>query len=254
MGDMNASTSVIDCQEIEPEILCIKMQDKKYKNTFSNELVSELILAFKTVAVLDRYKAVILTGYDTYFATGGTQESLLSLQAGKGKFTDTNIYSLPLECRIPVIAAMQGHGVGGGLVMGLFADFVIMSQESIYTTNFMKYGFTPGMGGTLVVPEKFGLVLGQEMLLLGNTYKGEELRQRGIPFPVYPRVQVVKEALIRARELAKKPRLSLITLKDHLTKKLRLKLPTYTEQEVRMHNKTFFQPEVKKNISQLFGR
>ncbi|MCI4030710.1 polyketide synthase [Dickeya dianthicola] len=247
------STNVVDFQEIEPGIVHIKMQDRAHKNTFSRALIHELIQVFKHIETSDQYKAVILTGYDSYFATGGTQEDLFALQEGKGKFTDTNIYSLPLECPIPVISAMQGHAVGGGLVMGLFADFVIMSQESIYTANFMKYGFTPGMGGTLIVPEKLGLALGQEMLMLGNNYRGEALKQRGIPFPVYPREQVADAALSIARDLVKKPRTSLITLKDHLTQSLRTKLPEYTAQEVIMHEKTFFQQEVRQNISRLFG-
>ena len=52
---------------------------------------------------------------------------------------------------------MQGHGIGGGFVVGLFADFVILSRESVYSTNFMKYKFTPGMGATYIVPKKIGI-------------------------------------------------------------------------------------------------
>ena len=63
---------------------------------------------------------------------------MLKIYEGKDKFTDINIYSLALDCPLPVISAMQGHGIRGGFVMGLFADFVILSRESIYRTNFMK--------------------------------------------------------------------------------------------------------------------
>ncbi|QKO15617.1 Putative polyketide biosynthesis enoyl-CoA isomerase PksI [Dickeya solani] len=91
------------------------------------------------------------------------------------------------------------------------------------------------------------------MLMLGNNYRGEELKRRGIPFPVYPREQVAEAALYSARDLVKKPRTSLITLKDHLTQHLRAKLPKYTAQEVIMHEKTFFQQEVRQNISNLFS-
>ena len=77
------------------------------------------------------YKVVVLTGYDTYFASGGTRESLLAVHEARAKFTDVNLYSLPLECRIPVISAMQGHGIGGGFVLGLFADFVVLGGESV---------------------------------------------------------------------------------------------------------------------------
>lgn len=245
---------VIDLSEVEPGIVRIRMQDRIHKNTFTHELSRELIRAFETVAAGERFKVVILTGYDTYFASGGTQEDLLALQEGRGKFSDNNIYGLALECQIPVISAMQGHGIGGGFVMGLFADFVILSRESVYTTNFMKYGFTPGMGATMIVPRKLGLVLGEEMLLLARRYRGEELKQRGVPFPVYPRAEVMDQALEMARELAEKPRISLVTLKDQLTRQLREELPEVVKQEVAMHDKTFHQPEVRENIRLLFGK
>ncbi len=246
--------SVVILSEIEPGIVQLQMQDRDQKNTFTHQLSRELIQAFEIIAANDQYKVLILTGYDSYFASGGTQQDLLTLQEGKAKFSDNNIYGLALDCPIPVISAMQGHGIGGGFVMGLFADFVILSRESVYTTNFMQYGFTPGMGATMIVPRKLGLSLGTEMLVLARRYRGEELKQRGIPFPVYPRAQVMNEALEMARELAAKPRISLITLKNHLMRSLREELPKVIEQEVEMHTKTFHQPEVRENIRLLFGK
>ncbi len=245
---------VVDVREIEPRIVQVTMCDRVNKNTFTHQMSRELILAFQTIAANDTWRAVILTGFDSYFASGGTQEDLLTLQEGKGKFSDNNIYGLALECRIPVISAMQGHGIGGGFVMGLFADFVILSRESVYTTNFMKYGFTPGMGATMIVPYKMGPVLGMEMLLQARRYRGEELQKRGVAFPVHPRAEVLNQALEIARDLAQTPRISLITLKDHLVRSLRADLPRFIEQEVAMHGVTFHQEEVRENIRSLFGR
>ncbi len=98
---------------------------------------------------------------------------------------------------------MQGHGIGGGLVFGLFADFVLLSRESIYTANFMKYGFTPVTGATYVL----GLGLAEEMLLSARTYRGADLEKRGIQFPVLPGVEVLQNAHQLARDLAEKPRI-----------------------------------------------
>ncbi len=240
--------------EVEPSIVQLTMQDRIHKNTFSEELVRGLLQAFHSIKDNSTYKAVILTGYDTYFASGGTKEGLLALNAGQAKFTDVNIYSLAMDCEIPVIAAMQGHGIGGGFVMGLYADFVILSRESVYTTNFMKYGFTPGMGATYIVQKKLGFSLAAELLLNAGNYRGGELEQRGIPFPVLPRKDVLPHAYQLARQLAEKPRVSLITLKEHLVAPLREQLPQIVEQEVIMHEKTFHQPEVKERIQALFGK
>ncbi len=246
--------AVVNLHEIEPGIVQLTMQDRIHKNTFSEELIAGLIQSFELIRTNSSYKVVILTGYDNYFSSGGTQEGLLEIQEGKVRFTDVNIYSLALECKIPVIAAMQGHGIGGGFVLGLFADFIILSRESVYTTNFMKYGFTPGMGATCIVPAKLGLGLAQEFLLNAGTYRGAELEKRGIPFPVLPRAEVMAHAYKLARELAEKPRFSLITLKDHLVASLREQLPHFIEREAAMHEKTFHQAEVKDRIITLFGK
>ncbi|MCH2193540.1 polyketide synthase [Kordia sp.] len=246
--------SVVELAEINVDIIQIKMQDKESKNTFSQALTDELIKAYQYIEKQQKYKAVILTGYDTYFASGGTQNQLMTLSEGNSKFTDFDLYSLSLNCPIPVIAAMQGHGIGGGFAMGLFADFVILSKESIYTTNFMKYGFTPGMGATYILPQKLGIVLAEEMLLTARNYRGEELKNRGIPFTVLPREEVMNHAYELAKSLAEKPRVSLIALKDHLVKEMRNELPKIIQQEVKMHEITFGQPEVRERIKTLFGQ
>ncbi len=251
--DAMIQDGVVTLHEVESGILQITMQDTVSKNTFSAGLVEGLISAFDAVAQDTTCKAVILTGYDSYFASGGTKEGLLDLSEGKSKFSDRDFYSLALHCQVPVVAAMQGHGVGGGFVLGLFADFPILSRESVYTANFMKYGFTPGMGSTFVLPAKLGLSLAEEMMITARTYRGEELQRRGVPFPVLPRHEVMPYALELARSIADKPRPSLVTLKDHLVAQLRAGLDTVIEQEVAMHDKTFGQPEVKDRIRAFFG-
>lgn len=244
---------VVKLHSLGDGIIQIKMQDTQNKNTFSDGLTDGLMQAFDFIRDKEEYRVVILTGYDNYFASGGTQEALLGLSDGEGTFSDRDLYSLALQCPIPVISAMQGHGIGGGFVMGLFSDFVVLSRESIYTTNFMKYGFTPGMGATFILPQKLGIGLAEEMLLTAKNYRGEELKQRGIPFPVVPRAEVESYALELAKTVAEKPRVSLVTLKDHLVAPLREKLSGFIAKEVEMHAKTMHQPEVRDRIEALFG-
>lgn len=253
-GKLEVANQVVELKELGNGIVQVKMQDKISKNTFSPELTEGLINAFAMINTQPQYKVVILTGYESYFASGGTLEGLLYLSEGKGDFSERDIYSLSLNCPIPVISAMQGHGIGGGFAMGLFADFVILSLESVYTTNFMKYGFTPGMGSTLILPQKLGISLAEEMMFSAKTYRGHDLQKRGIPFPVIPREEVMEYALELAKTIADKPRVSLVTLKDHLVAHLRESLPKVIEKELIMHEKTFHQPEVRDRIKALFGK
>ncbi|EMI4893635.1 TPA: polyketide synthase [Pseudomonas aeruginosa] len=247
------SDGLVQLEQITPAIVQVTMADRVHKNGFSTGLAQALIRAFETVRSNPAWKVMVLTGYDTYFCTGGTQEMLLELADGRGQFTDYPIYELPLTCEIPVVAAMQGHAIGGGLVFGLFADLVVFSRESVYAANFMRYGFTPGFGSTLVLQEKLGLALAQELLMTAENYRGDELAGRGIPFPVLPRASVLARAHELAVQLAEKPRHSLVTLKAHLTSDLRARLPAITAREVQMHAQTFHHPEVRERIKALFG-
>ena len=248
---------VIHIEEVDPYIILIKMQDKKNKNTFSEEMLVGLRRAFEMIKSNLRYKVVVLTGYDNYFSCGGTKQALLDIQEGKATFLapdgESNIYSLPLQCDIPVIAAMQGHAIGGGLALGLFADFIIMSRESIYSASFMKYGFTPGFGATCIFPEKLGIYLAEELLLGAKTYHGVELQERGIASPVIPRKDILDYSLDLAKSIAEKPRNSLVVLKNHLVEELRKKLPQYIDKEIIMHEQTFHQAEVKEKINSLYS-
>ncbi len=245
---------VVTLNEIEAGIVQITMQDRESRNTFSRALIEGIIDAFEKIKQNTTWKVVILTGYDNYFCCGGTKEELFSIYKGEIGFNDLNFFTYPLECELPVISAMQGHGIGGGFVFGLYADFSILGRENIYTTNFMKYGFTPGMGGTLMVPLRLGETLGNEMLFSAENYRGEELKQRGGLLKVVPKAEVLNEALNLARTLAEKPRLSLITLKEHLSRNVRKQLPEIIEKEIKMHDITFHQPEVEERIEKLFGR
>jgi polyketide biosynthesis enoyl-CoA hydratase PksI len=244
----------VTLQEIEPSIVQVTMQDRIMKNAFTLELSAGLIGAFQTIAANSSWKVVILTGYDNYFSSGGTQQALLTLHEGRATFADVNLYGLAMDCEIPVIAAMQGHAIGGGFVMGIYADFVIFGRESVYTTNFMKYGFTPGMGATYILAKKLGLPLAQEMLIMAETFRGESLERRGIPYPVLRRAQVLPRAIEMARSIVAKPRKSLVALKTHLVASMRAELPTVIETEIAMHNLTFHDAEIKERISTLFGK
>ncbi|RBL89857.1 polyketide synthase [Chitinophaga flava] len=245
---------VVKLSELTPDIIQITMEDRSSRNTFSKELMSGLISVFEEIKQNNTYKVAILTGYENYFCCGGAKEELLRIFKKEIKFNDLNFFTLPLDCDIPVISAMQGHGIGGGFVLGLYADFTILGIENIYTTNFMKYGFTPGMGGTLMVPLRLGDAVGTEMLFSARNYRGEELKERGVSLKVVPKSLVLKEAMDLARSLAEKPRLSLITLKKHLAAGIRAKLPEVIAQELKMHDTTFHQPEVMERIEALFGQ
>lgn len=241
----------------------VTLEEREYKNTFTLRLVNGLKEIFeKTIPQDPEIKVVIVQGYDQYFCCGGTKEGLLELTEGTGKeagdakarrFTDLNFHDLLLRCEVPVIAAMSGHTLGGGLAFGCYADILVMGEQCIYSANFLRYGFTPGLGATYIIPLKIGRLLGTEMLYNARNYFGAELKERGVTAKVVKKQEVFGAAMEIAKELAEKPALSLKALKKCLTKKIRLEIPDVIQEEVAMHQVTFTQTEVLGRIETLFG-
>jgi polyketide biosynthesis enoyl-CoA hydratase PksI len=245
--------AVVHLTQPSRRIAVVEMADRANSNLFTRELVTELMAAFEGLRREPEVHAVVVHGYDSVFCAGGTQQELLGIVEGRVKFDDVPLYRLFLDCEVPVIAAMQGHALGGGLAMGLFADVVVLAEESLYSLNFMKYGFTPGMGSTLVAPRKLGTALAAEMFFSARGYHGGELRQRGVPFPVVKRAEVIPAAMRLAQEISEKPLVSLKLLKKHLTAGLAAELEATIRGELGMHEISFAQPEVRRRIETLFG-
>ena len=244
----------------EVELICaagiatVRMEDRAGSNTFTPALVAGLSDVFDVISARDDIKAVVLHGYDSVFCAGGTKDELIGIVDGRIQFDEIPLYRLLLDCEVPVIAAMQGHALGGGFVFGLYADMIVLAEESLYSTNFMKYGFTPGMGATCIVPAKLGHLLASEMLLSARSYHGGELRERGVPAPVVKRAAVIPTAMRLAADLADKPLIALKLLKKRLNEAIEQELPAAVAREVEMHRITFAQPDVRSRIESLFGR
>jgi polyketide biosynthesis enoyl-CoA hydratase PksI len=246
-------SGVVHLSYPSPRVAVIELADREHTNQFTPALLEGLSKTLTAAVANPRTHVVVVHGYDAIFSAGGTQEQLMGIFEGRLSFDKPPFYRAFLDCELPVIAAMQGHAMGGGLLLGLFADLVIMAEESLYGASFMKYGFTPGMGSTLIMPEKLGMTLAAEMLLTARGYHGGELLKRGVNFPVLKRKDVIPAALKMADEIAEKPLVSLKLLKRQLTARISAQLPETTQAELAMHRTTFAQPEVRQRIQELYG-
>ncbi|RRS06505.1 polyketide synthase of type I, partial [Pseudoalteromonas sp. J010] len=220
-------------------VLEVHMEDREHKNMHSEATIQGLMTLFDHIAHHDEYKVVVLTGYDSYFSTGGTKEDLVAIQEGKAKFTDEKIYHLAMACSVPVIAAMQGHAIGAGWALGMFADITMFSEESKYLSPYMNLGFTPGAGATAIFPDKLGYDLAVETLLTAQEKSGKELQAQGMGFPVMPRRQLLNASLTLAKRIAQLPRAQLVAVKAMATAQLEQGLEEIYALELAMHDKTF---------------
>jgi acyl transferase domain-containing protein/acyl carrier protein len=247
------STDVVTAVLSPEGVLEVVLADREAKNMFSEALITGVKEAFAYAADVPDCKVIVLRGYDRYFASGGTKESLLAIHAGKARFTDFEIFHLALDCPVPVVAAMQGHAIGAGWSLGMFADIPVLSADCRYVSPYMDYGFTPGAGATLIFPKRMGLDLARETLLTGTAFEGEQLQRRGSNLRVLAREEVVPTARSLALGIARQSRAALVSIKDVLARQTRNALPETYRGELAMHEETFVgQSSVRELIERRF--
>ena len=102
----------------------------------------------------------------------------------------------------PIIAAIQGAAVGGGLGLALAADFRIGCPESKFSANFAKLGFHQGFGSSVTLPRVVGLQNAAMMLYTAKRIKGEEALSLGLLDEIVPFEELMKKTQEFAAEIA----------------------------------------------------
>jgi polyketide biosynthesis enoyl-CoA hydratase PksI len=231
----------------------LKMNDTRGRNIFSSEFIAELLEALEELEQERRPKVLVLSGLPDVFCGGAHKKELIDLCDGKAAVKDFVICERLLEMPFPVIAAMEGHAVGGGLAVGFCCDIVIAARESRYGAVFMSLGFTPGMGTTTLLAELVGPFLANEMMFTGKRFRGSELEGRGTHINyILPRSEVLARARDIAEQIAEKDARSISLLKHTLSAKKKKLLVDARLQEDLMHRISFSFPETRRTINELY--
>jgi polyketide biosynthesis enoyl-CoA hydratase PksI len=139
------------------------MQDVAGKNALSAPFLEELIPILEALKNDTNIKVVLMSGTPEIFCSGADIDTLIKLCKREIKPVDIILSKMILDLPVPVIAAMEGHAIGGGLAIGACADIAILAAESRYGCSFMNMGFTPGMGITKLLEHFMSPAMAQEM-------------------------------------------------------------------------------------------
>ena len=242
----------ITIEEYSDSIAIFHMHDAEGKNTFGEEFIEEMIVRLNELKSDTQYKAVILKGMDNIFCAGAAKSELMKLFEGALSVKDLVLSELLLQIPVPVIAAMEGGAIGGGLVVGLCSDIVVMAERSMYGGGFTDLGFSPGMGFTRLLQGLVGDFIANEMIYTGKLYKGKIFKEKSLVNYVLPKEKVFDKAVQLAELISEKPRGTLTTLKYSISLRKRQLLQEARVHEDFMHKITFAQPEVKSIIEKIY--
>jgi len=231
----------------------LQMADEAGGNRLTGELVRQFIAALAQCRHDTGLRTLVVTGLPSVFCAGATKEHLLELCEGSFSVRDLLIPEHLVEMPVPVIAACEGHAVGGGLAIAACCDMVILARESRYGAVFMNLGFTPGMGCTTLLPHLFGPCVASEMMYSGRLFKGGDLAARGVAVnAIVPRVDVLSAARRLAGRIAEKETEPLRLLKKTLGSGKKELLAAARVQEEAMHRICFGRAGARKLIESAY--
>ncbi len=224
--------------DLEDGIVELAMRDAAGANAMRAPWVAALLDAYAQVASHPTARVVLLTGLADVFCPGASRETLDDLVAGRLAPTELTLGRRLLELPVPVIAAAEGHAIGGGFALLVSSDLAVIARESRYGANFTALGITPGMGMTRLLEQVVPPALAREMLYVGDLRRGATFEGTGSFNAIVPRADVRARGLILARALAEKPRETLIQLKRTLALPRLRAFDEAAVLEARMHETT----------------
>lgn len=197
-------------------LLTINRPDKM--NAISNELTSELRSLLDELEKDNDLRAVVITGAgDKAFVAGADIKELVDRDARLGRQVSSErqkIFSRIENLPVPVIAAVNGYALGGGLEIALACNIRICSEKAQFGAPEVKLGIIPGDGGTQRLPRLVGLGRAMEMILTGDFIDAQEAYRIGLVNAVVPPEELMDKAMELAKKIASRPPLAVRYAKE----------------------------------------
>ena len=192
-------------------------------NFFDVSLIRQIANAFDTLDDNPACRAIVLASEGKSFCAGANFGSGGSDTSASAEFTEEGFMNTTgtlyregvrlFSARKPIVAAVQGAAIGGGLGLSLVADFRIASPEARFAANFAKLGIHPGFGLTVTLPAIVGQQAANLMFLTGRRLKGEEALEMGLVDELVEQKGLRGRAVEFASEIAVNAPLAIVSVR-----------------------------------------
>jgi enoyl-CoA hydratase len=182
-------------------------------NALSSGLLRELSSVLDEIETNEEVRAIIVHGEGRFFSAGADIKEFTSIQTGED-FSNLAKYGQDLFDRMerfpkPIIAAIHGAALGGGLEIAMACHFRLVSETAKLGLPELQLGLVPGFAGSQRLPKFVGTARAAEMLFTSDPITGLEAVQFGLANHAYPEEQVLENAYKIAKKIAKKSPMAL---------------------------------------------
>ena len=226
-------------------------------NFFDIPLIKEIAEAFESFDEDVDIRAVVLAAQGKAFCAGANfgDGSTLDAQGRRSNEPGPGVAPLYIEgnrlfrTQKPIIAAIHGAAVGGGLGLAMVADFRVTCPEARFCANFTRLGFHPGFGLTVTLPAVIGQTKAALMFYTSRRVTGEEAYTMGLADVLVPQQDVREAAIKLASEISENSPLGLIatrmTMRGDIADRVRKATDHELEQQTRLRKTEDFKEGVK---------
>ena len=225
-------------------------------NFFDKPLIAEIAAAFERFDADPEVRAILLCAEGKNFCAGANFASP-ARDTVIGDSDGGHLYQQAVRlfrCETPVVAAVQGAAVGGGLGLALVADFRVASPESRFTANFNRLGFHPGFGLSITLPRLVGQQKAALLFYTGRRIGGEEAHAIGLVDVLAPQAELRAAAMALAAEIAVSAPISLASTRRTLRRGLAEEVAAITDHELAEQEKHFDTEDFKEGVKAMAER
>jgi enoyl-CoA hydratase len=225
-------------------------------NAISEQLIKDVAAAITSVEDDASVRSVILTGAgDKIFCAGADLGSAFAggsvdafIRFGNGVLRRMERFPKP------IIAAMNGHALGGGCEIAMACHFRLLKTGARMGQTESNLGIIPGYGGTQRLPRLIGRTKALEFLILGTQIPSEECLALGLVNRLAKEGEVLNDAKALARQLAKRPPIATRLLIEGVDDGLEAPIDQALEIETRAFLKTLRTEDASEGIQAFFAR
>eukprot|EP01129_Flabellula_baltica_P012045 TRINITY_DN5381_c0_g2_i1.p1 TRINITY_DN5381_c0_g2~~TRINITY_DN5381_c0_g2_i1.p1 ORF type:complete len:287 (+),score=43.66 TRINITY_DN5381_c0_g2_i1:35-862(+) len=206
----------VEYQLIDNHIALVTLNRPKQRNSISPKIAVTLHQIFNQIKADDHIRVVIITGTGSCFCAGVDLGKVIHLSTGAIPPQDewdeaflenlneimSTVFLRDFDIGKPVIAAINGHAIAGGMEIVMGCDIRVATPEAKFGLQEVKWALLPSGGGCVRLPRQLPYAIGMELLLTGKLVSGEYLGQYGFINHLVPTDQVLETAMGIAKVIA----------------------------------------------------
>jgi len=224
-------------------------------NFISFDMVASIASAFEDLGEDDACRAIVLCSEGKNFCAGGnfaqaSDGDAATSDSGRFYREATRLFRTPK----PVVGAIQGAAVGGGLGLALTPDFRVACPEARFVANFTRLGFHPGFGLTVTLPEVIGKHRAELMFLTSRRIKAEEAHQWGLVDVLVPMEELRDAAVALATEIAECSPLGIVDTRRTMRGDLADRVKAATDRELVIQDRLRATEDFKEGVKAMSER